>query len=296
MDHLAEITSFIRLLLESQHFHLLLVQGPPGWSKSTITKTVLENLEVEYRELGAYCTPLALFNGLVENPDGMLLADDTSGVFQNLQTMALLNAATWPSGPDGKRIVRWTSTTEKAAADMVDYSGKLIVLTNHVPDTPQTAAFKNRALNYQLRVTKEMIGSLLLTAAKSKEHFSDTRLATDVARFLGQQAHYHGPNEISLRTLRMGYELASVDQERWQDLLLKGLPTPDPHQVVIELDRSTMKVKEQEALFTKQTGFQRRKFYQIREQLGLVSETRSKATKVIAISRARAKRTAKEMR
>src|SRR5690606_18829863 len=111
-----------------------------------------------------------------------------------------------------------------------------------------------------------------------------------------QQAHFHGPNEISLRTLRMGYELASVDAENWQDLLLKGLPTPDAQQVVLDLNRSSMKVKEKEILFTKQTGFQRRKFYQIRDQLGLASAKRSQAAKVIALSRVKAKQARKGVR
>ena len=290
LDHLSEITSFIRLLLSSEQFHLLLVQGPPGWGKSSLTKTVLGSIGQPFRELGSYCTPLALFNGLVADRSGLLLVDDTHGVFQSGLAMSLLNAATWPTGSDGKRTVRWTSTTEKAAADSVDFSGKLIVLTNYLPESPQAGAFKNRALNYRLDVTKEKIGELLLVAAKSVEHFADTKLSTDVARFLGQQAHFHGPSEISLRTLRVGYELASVDPVRWQELLLKGLPSPDPQQVVVELQRSSLKVKDQEEIFIKQTGMQRRKFYYIREQLGFATEVRSRAAKVVAISRARARK------
>ncbi len=289
MDHLTEITSFIRLLLSSQQFHLLLVQGPPGWGKSSLTKAVLKSLGVGARELGSYCTPLALFNGLVADPTSLLLVDDTHGIFQNPLAMSLLNAATWPTGADGKRIVRWTSTTEKAAADCVDFSGKLIVLKNYLPDSPQAGAFKNRALNYRLDVSRAKIGGLLLDAAQSKAHFDNTKLAIEVAEFLGQQALFHGPSEISLRTLRMGYELASVDSVRWQELLLKGLPRRNHEQLVEELARSGLKVKEQEELFLRQTGVHRRKFYYLREQLGFASELRSKAAKVVAITRARTK-------
>jgi len=289
LDHLTEITSFIRLLLASKQFHLLLVQGPPGWGKSSLTKAVLGSLGITARELGAYCTPLALFNGLVANPSGLLLVDDTHGVFQNPLSMSLLNAATWPTSADGKRTVRWTSTTERAAADGVDFAGKLIVLTNYLPDSPQAVAFKNRALNYRLDVPREQVGELLLAAAASKDHFRDTKLACEVARFLGEQALFHGSSEISLRTLRMGYELASVDPERWRPLLVKGLPSRTPEALVQELASSKLKVREQEELFIRQTGLHRRKFYYLREQAGFASEARSKAAKVVAISRAKSK-------
>ena len=263
------------------------MQGQAGWGKSSLTRKVLSDRSVPWRELGSYCTPLALFNGLVADPSELLLVDDTHGIFQSPLSMSLINAATWPTGSDGRRVVRWTSTTEKAAADSVDFKGKLVVLTNYLPDSPQAFAFRNRALSYRLDVSKERVGDLLMAAAKSEAHFADIRLSTEVARFLGQQALIYGSSEISLRTLQMGYELASVDPTGWRGLLMSGLPRADPQQIVQELGRSSMKVKEQEELFIRQTGLQRRKFYYIREQIGLASAVRSKATSIVARSRAK---------
>ena len=54
LDHLTDITDYIRLLLSSEHYHLMLVQGPPGWGKSSLTRKVLGELGQEFRELGSY--------------------------------------------------------------------------------------------------------------------------------------------------------------------------------------------------------------------------------------------------
>ena len=64
----------------------------------------------------------------------------------------------------------------------------------------------------------------LVKAASDADRFSNTDLALEIARFLGQQAEHHSPAHISLRTLRLGYELATINNDRWRNLLLKALP------------------------------------------------------------------------
>jgi len=214
LKYLADIKRFIHLLVESERFHLFTVMGAPGWAKTHGTRTTLAELGVNYQLLGSYATPLALFNKLAEDPKQTLVIDDCAGVFHNPQAMSILNAASWPSAEaEGRRRVIWTSTTEKAVTDSFDFQGKIIVLTNFIPETPQAKAFISRALHYRIEIDHESIGSHLREADKSKAHYPETKRALEVASFLSSHAHYHEPGKISLRTLDLGYELAALDPD-----------------------------------------------------------------------------------
>jgi hypothetical protein len=278
MRYVAEIRRFVELLLLSERFHALVIIGAPGWAKTHTTRTILAEKGVPYRLLGSYSTPLALFNALAEAPDKLVVLDDTAGVFNNTQALSILNAACWPGADSGgSRRVIWTSTTEKAVLDGFDFRSKLIVLTNHMPQTPPAQAFINRALNYQIEITCDLVGDLLAEAAASTVHFADTRRAQDVAAFLAEQARLHDPGKISLRTLELGYEFATLDPKGWRDLLVKALPKPvpsrrAPEQLVVELAGSAMKVEEQASRFCQVTGKSRRSFFYIRDRLGLTGK------------------------
>ena len=238
------------MLLQSRRFHLLIVQGPPGWGKSSITADALRRLGIDFHAVGSYSTPLALFNTLVENDDATIILDDTSGLFQHQQAMAILNAATWASASTiaGRRVT-WTSATEMASASEVIFRGKLIVLTNHLPNTPAASAFKTRALNYTLEVDAGSAAALLVEAAQSEAHFPETELAQQVASFLGNYATEFGPHRINLRTLEMGYDFASLQPQRWQELLMMALPKGSHSDLVRELESSGLSVEQQMGRF-----------------------------------------------
>jgi len=291
LDHLADITDYIKILLSSEHYHLMLVQGPPGWGKSSLTRKVLGDLGQEHRELGSYCTPLALYNGLVDHPADLLLVDDCAGLFHNALSMALLNAATWPTSDGGPRLVKWTSTTELASASEVKFKGKIIVLTNAIPQTPQAQAFISRSLCYRLEIQPGAVEKHLAKAASEPKRFPDTSLALEIARFLGQQSEHHSAEHISLRTLRLGYELASVNRDRWQTLLLKALPRVqiDPKELVVDLSKGSLLVEEQVSIFFQKTGLSRRRFFYFREALGLKKEPQAKPAPIAASIRKKVK-------
>lgn len=100
MQHIADITEYVKILLKSERFHVLVVMGAAGWAKTTTVRQVLGEIGVSYRLLGAYSTPLALFNTLHDvavSESEVLVLDDVAGVFSNSQALSLLNAASWPS-------------------------------------------------------------------------------------------------------------------------------------------------------------------------------------------------------
>ncbi len=270
MKHMNDIARFIELLVKNSKFHLLTILGAPGWAKTHTTRSALEKLNVEFDCLGSYSTPLGLYNHLCRAPDKLIVIDDTAGLFHSPQAMSLLNAASWPGAEgDNRRVLTWTSTSEMAASASFEFRGKIIVLTNFMPETPQAKAFMNRSLHYRIQLDAEIIGELLLSAADSAEHFKDPQLAQKVARFLADSARFFDINRFSLRTLEMGYEFAKVEPNGWQDLLLRTLPPVAPDIVVRELDASEERIERQFEEFRRVTGKSRRTFFYIRDRLGL---------------------------
>jgi hypothetical protein len=284
MDYLNDIKKIIRILMRSQKFQLLCISGAPGWAKTHTTRQFLGELGTTYRMLGAYSTPLALYNHLSNFPHDVSVIDDTAGLFYNAQALSILNAATWPGvSKGGKRVVTWTSTSDKVAVPSFEFHGKIIVLTNFLPDTPQAKAFINRSLQYNIRLSGEQIADQLLLAAKSG-YFASTYCAVQVAKFLGAKAReYKQPGArcpISLRTLEMGIEIAENDPESWQELLesaipgiapapVKGTTTQSSADILESLGQSGLKVTQQFVEFQRTTGKSRRAFFYQRRKLGL---------------------------
>lgn len=284
MDYLNDIKDIIRILIQSQKFHLLCVSGAPGWAKTHTTRQCLNERGTNYQMLGAYSTPLALYNHLANFPCDVSVIDDTAGLFCSAQALSILNAATWPGvSKGGKRVVTWTSTSEKVTVPSFEFHGKIIVLTNFLPDTPQAKAFVNRSLQYNIRLSGEQIANQLLIAAKSG-YFESTYCAVQVAIFLGAKAQEYTELRIkcpiSLRTLEMGIEIAENAPDSWQELLESAIPGIAPAQtksgatksninILTQLGHSGLSVSKQFIEFHRVTGKSRRAFFYQRKKLGL---------------------------
>lgn len=272
MEHMDDIKRLIEVLLASSRFHLLIVTGAPGWAKTGTVSQALRDSNVSFSSIGSYATPVALFNHLAENPDGVLLLDDTAGVFSNTQTLAMLCAASWSSGESAdKRRVRRSSTSDRAAAEFVDFSGKLIVITNNLPKSPLTDALMSRALLYQVEIAPEEISERILVAAASLHHFPDQDTVHEVVDFLTDCRANIDLAKINLRTLEQGYELACVAPQRWRDLFTKVLPKKaETRNTYSELIAGLMEggktVEEQASHFCQTTGKSRRTFFYLRKK------------------------------
>ena len=219
--------------------------------------------------LGAYSTPLNLYNFLFENSDKFVVIDDTSGLFIDSASMAILKAATWPQG--GKRTIRWGSTSSRAATNEFDFTGKLIMVCNSFPATPDGEAIKSRSFVRPILISAMEAKKLLREAAADKTWYKNTKVATEVAEFLIGRLNDQMVGKISYRTLHMGYELAKDHPESWQDLLLPTIPSggEDPVRLVKSLAKKKIKVKEQLRIFEETTGLKRRSFFKYRSDLNL---------------------------
>lgn len=262
MKHLEDIDRLIRTLLQSETFHALIIESPPGWAKSTTVQAVLTEIGKEYVSLGSYSTPYFLFNHLRENRDSLTVIDDCAGLFGDQVGMSLLKAACWPSvTASHQRAVSWGSTIERDLCATFTFTGKLILLTNRLPRGVESSALTSRVLFLSISLAEEDVFALLQEAATNSAHLPDKDIAKQVIEHLRKSSSLIDCRQINLRTLRMGYELRVSHPEHWTDLLLRLMPRPNPEQLAEALHQSSHPTNEKVERFCRLTGLSRRTYF-----------------------------------
>lgn len=269
LDHISTIKSLLLTVKASQKMHALIVEGPAGWGKTTAVDEAMNMAKVKGVHLGSYSTPLNLFNFLYEHSDKFVIIDDCAGLFTDQGSMAILKAATW--GQNQNRIVKWGSTSNRAAIDEFIFKGKLIIICNSFPYTADADAVRSRSFPYKIDITPTRAKTLLIEAAENKKWYPDLRKAQSVAKFLCRKLTDNSISQISYRTLQMGYELAEHNESDWESLL-SGLivsEPEDPKKVLKKLARQGLRVKDQQKQFEEITGLKRRTFFKYRREISL---------------------------
>lgn len=266
MNHVSAIKKYIEAIIDADDMHALIIEGDAGWGKTTSVEEALRLSRIEAFNLGAYSTPLNFYNFLAEHSDGIILLDDCAGIFNDPSAMAILKAATWPSRGN-KRLVKWGSTSSKAATDEFEFFGKLIVVCNSFPKTADGEAIKSRGYSRKINITLAEAKKLLMEAASQKRWYPKTKLAVEVAEFLLSHVTESSLSQISFRTLKKGYRLAEVHPDSWQELFADTLPktSMNPESLVKELSAQGLKVKDQARIFSEKTGLKVRSFYNYRK-------------------------------
>ena len=269
LDHIDTIKSLLLIVQASERMHALIVEGPAGWGKTTTVDEAMKVAGVSGVHLGAYSTPLHLFNFLYENSKRFVVIDDCAGLFNDQSSMAILKAATWGQGKS--RTIRWGSTSSKAATDEFSFEGKLIIICNSFPSTADAEAVRSRSFPCKIEVTSSRAKELLERAARDKAWYPDTKKAGEVAKFLCARLTSGSLNQMSYRTLQMGYELAQHNSHQWKELLERMIVSvpEDPKKLIRKLAGQGLKVKEQIRIFEESTGLKRRTFFKYRKALDL---------------------------
>ncbi len=268
-DHTHTIKSLLLTVQASDKMHALIVEGPAGWGKTTAVYDAMKQAGVLGVHLGAYSTPLNLFNFLHEHSDKFIVIDDCAGLFNDQSSMAILKAATW--GQSKGRVIRWGSTTSKAAIDEFVFNGKLIIICNSFPSTPDAEAVRSRSFPFRVDMTIRRAKELLIKAAADKSWYPDTKKSQAVAKFLSSRLTDSALTQISYRTLQMGYELAKHNGDQWEILLNAMIISnpEDPKKLIRKLAKQELKVKDQLQRFEEETGLKRRTFFKYRKEMNL---------------------------
>lgn len=269
LNHIEAIKRLLLTILASERMHALIIEGPPGWGKTTAVEDALRAAGLAGVHLGSYSTPLHLFNFLHDNSRNTVVIDDCAGLFNDQSSMAILKAATWSQGQHRK--IRWGSTSGKAFVDEFSFEGKLVIVCNSFPATADAEAVKSRSFLYKINIDPPSAKALLKKAAANQTLYPDNQKAAEVARFLVQKISASSVQQISYRTLQMGYELARHNGEQWHELLelMVVAPPEDPKKLVRRLSRRGLSVKDQFRIFERTTGLKRRTFFKYRRELNV---------------------------
>lgn len=268
-DHVGTIKRLLGTLQASERMHALIIEGPAGWGKTTAVDEAMKLAGVDNAHLGAYSTPLNLFNFLYENSSRFVVIDDVAGLFNESSAMAILKAATWAQGKP--RILAWGSTSGKALADEFEFKGKVVVVCNSFPGTADAAAVRSRSFPCKIEIDTALARILLEQAAVDSNWYPNAEKAKSVARFLCKRLSSGSLSQISYRTLQMGYELAVHNSEDWESLLggMISAGPEDPRMLLRRLAKEEFSLKEQINQFEQVTGFKRRTFFKYRRELKL---------------------------
>lgn len=271
LNHVETIGRLLKTMRASDKMHALMIFGSAGWGKSTTVDEALRLSGADSCTLGSYSTPLNLFNFLHEHSNQIVVIDDSSGIYNEPSSMALLKAATWAQGRP--RIIQWGSTTGKAMAEEFEFFGKIVIVGNSFPSTSDAEAVKSRAFHYQIEISVEKAKLLLRSAADNKKWYRNTKQANRVAEFLCRILNSSNLSQISYRTLQMGYELAEHNPDDWEMLLSQmiSVVSENPKELVQLLAREKISVREQLSRFEHTTGMKRRTFFKYRRELNISS-------------------------
>jgi DNA polymerase III delta prime subunit len=269
LNHIETINRLLRTVRASEKMHALIVMGPAGWGKTTAVDEALRLSGTTGCALGAYSTPLNLFNFLHDHASELVIIDDSAGLYNEPSAMAILKAATWAQGKP--RVLRWGSTTGKANAEEFEFKGKLIIVGNTFPNLSDAEAVKSRAFPCKIEISAEKAKALLESAAQNKKWYKNTKQAARVAQFLVQVLSAENLSQISYRTLQMGYELAEHNPDDWEILLSGMISTgaEDPKKLIRKLSRERISVSDQLLKFEQVTGMKRRTFFKYRRELNI---------------------------
>lgn len=267
LDHTEIIRKFILTIQASSEIHALIINGPAGWGKSTAVDQALRLAQTQATYLGNYTTPLNFFNFLHKNSGKFIVIDDTFGLLNDANSMALLKAATWPQ--NGKRIVRWGSTSNKARIHEFVFNGKLAIICNSFPKSPDAEAVKSRSFLCRITISVARAKHLLYQAASEPKWFENSGIAQEVAKYLVENINESNLNQMSYRALKMGYELAIHNPDCWRELLfdLTGAENENPKVILREILKQSLPVKEQIWRFQEITGLKRRTFFNYRNEI-----------------------------
>lgn len=268
-EYQQNIDAFVGLIQRNVMTHSYVLQGIPGLGKSTAIEMSLKARNLPYQLVGSYSTALGLYLALFDASDKIVVLDDASGIFTNNISMSILKAATWSSaGTDGKRIVKWVSTSNKVPVTDFDFTGKILLLCNNIPKGNEMQAFLDRSYVMPLKLSENAHADLLRDAANSGR-FQDIATANMVADYLINNREKYELSQLNYRTLEKCYELALAEPERWQKLFDLIAPKDVAKNMVITLSQSGMKPTAQALEFMRTTGQSLRTFYYLREKLGL---------------------------
>ena len=250
-----KLAKFIKLLLKS-NIKGLIVIGPHGVGKTSTTFKMLFDMNKKFGIIKGYTTPLRLYQILYENKNGIVVIDDLICLWKP-EIVGLLLASTDTSSG----YVSWFSSSKAlerlGLPESFTFDGKIIILTNKLPNTIEAKGLLSRCFLCNLwtpkDVFKEIVKEMYKTKQFGKELIKATNKLGDVFK------------EISFRTLEK-LRIAFEEQREIGFEVLKDMIDKEAF-ILVKLESECSDKNETVKRWCEITGKSRASYYRKRRKV-----------------------------
>jgi hypothetical protein len=266
--------------------------GTGGMGKSYTVLRHLESLDVPYQLYNSRMTAKGLFLTLFKAPDAIHVMEDMERLTKDPDAQGVLRSALWAQ-PGHERVVTWTTASD--GAERFVFRGGLILISNRpLADLPELRALATRIEVHRLDVTDAELAAQMRSLAGQGYRLHD-KIALGpeeclvVTEHLLKECRAVGcPLDLRLQQKAFqSYLQFAADSSvlHWEDLVAASVREATCHfrheanttspearktwrrNVVREIVGKVADAKEQERLYTQQTGASRADFYRRRREV-----------------------------
>ena len=260
-DYFKFLNQYVDILVKASKVFGLIIEGDAGLGKSynVLKRLEMSNLEhdKDYVLLNSHISPMEMYEFFWKNSSKIIVLDDISNLFEDETKVNLLMSALW--SPLNKRIMNWQSSTSKIEAPhQFEFSGKVIILTNRVPNSLET--LKSRCFHYELSFTYEDKIKLLYEIGNT------AKVPINVIDFIHENSSQ--ATNLNFRTLFKINEMSK--SKDWEKLALQELQADEDRSIFLNVVKIKSDRNEQIKEFTKLTGLSRRTFYRMMKSCAVV--------------------------
>lgn len=266
--------------------------GTGGVGKSHTVLRHLESLDVCYRLYNSRMTAKGLFLALKHAPDAVHVLEDMERLTKDADAQGVLRSALWAQ-PGHDRTVTWTTAID--GQDRFVFRGGLILISNRpLADLPELRALATRIEVHRLDVSDAELAALMRDLAGRGYRQHDNLVVRpeeclQVTEHLLRECRAAGcPLDLRLQQKSLQTYLQwemDWSDSHWRDLVAASVREATHHfrhesntmprearrtqrrNVLREIIRRTGDVREQERLYSDQTGASRADFFRRKREV-----------------------------
>jgi hypothetical protein len=248
------VEDYITAVVRAKNINSLVLLGEAGIGKSYMTIKGLTKMGLKINDdfviINTHITPLEQYEFLYRNNGKVIVYDDIMKIFQDDVSLGIMLSALW--NPTGKRIVSYMSSTDKLnVPKQFEFTGKIIILMNKLPEELDT--IKSRAFTLNIQFSWE--DKIKIIYELCKLH----KIPEAVANWIKENCNK--ASNLNFRLPFKVYELMTIHPDKWTKLSRLQINFDKEKALAVELITSGKSVKEQTKQFIEETGLSRATFF-----------------------------------
>ena len=228
--------------------HGLMLLSRGGLGKTTLVLNSLQERGLErdkhFIYSNSFMTPLGFYK-LLDRTNQLkgakfLILDDIELILSNKHILGMLRAALWEAG--GKRVINYTSTSDKVEKEEIEFRGKIVLLINSLPkENKVLGALTDRVFFHEINLTNQEVMHIIKTKIVKKPYKKLTlKQRNKIADAIEERMT--NKTKLSFRTLIKAYQFYIFNQNHWTHMLnaTMGVQPEDKLSTGSAVDRNTL--------------------------------------------------------